>query len=740
MSAEVHVLGIRHHGPGSALALKRALLDFKPDCLLVEAPGEAELLFAQLLHPKLELPVALLIYNPTDFERAAYLPFAEFSPELQAVRYALQQEIPIRAMDVPMAIQFAQSFSQETTAHPGAEDAIPLQRDPMHYLAVLAGYADSERWWEATFEVGDHPGGIFDSVLELMTALRESPMRVESQETLVREAWMRQKIRQALQEGYGRVAVVCGAWHAPVLASYEAFSVKEDRALLRGLKKEKVSAAWIPWSYERLAFQSGYGSGVISPAWYELLFRNREAVAAHWMARAGRLFRQERLDSSPAHIQEAVRLAEALAALRLRSVPGIEELQEAAITVLCEGREARLQLIQERLVIGTQVGKVPPEYVVTPLQQDLERCVKAARLTREFQSAEMIRKTLDLRVPANLRASHLLHRLRLLDIPWGEPASIRGEQLGTFKESWKLKWKPDYTIRLIQAGLWGMQVEEAALNRTLDRVAKTETLPEALELLRRALEADLAAAGRAILDRIQVFAATTKEVDLLLATLPTLVQIIRYGNVRKTDREAVAALATEIIPRIFIGLPGAVRQVEEEYARQWFGLILQGHQALHILQGTGDQMGWYGALSEIALHPGSNPLLAGLATRLLLDERAWATSIIDQVLQGTLSNPSEALHSALWLEGFAHGSALLLLHTPGLWSRIDDWVEGVSDEHFKEIVPVLRRTFAQFSSAERGMIQKRVSQGTEEPDAPVVRLDPARVAVVTAAIDALLGK
>ncbi len=151
-------------------------------------------------------------------------------------------------------------------------------------------------------------------------------------------------------------------------------------------------------------------------------------------------------------------------------------------------------------------------------------------------------------------------------------------------------------------------------------------------------------------------------------------------------------------------------------------------------------MGWYGALSEIALHPGSNSLLAGLAVRLLLDERAWATSSIDQVLQGMLSNPSEALHSALWLEGFAHGSALLLLHTPGLWSRIDDWVEGVSDEHFKEIVPVLRRTFAQFSSVERGMIQKRVSQGIEAPDAPFVSLDPARVAVVTAAIDTLLGK
>ena len=48
---------------------------------------------------------------------------------------------------------------------------------------------------------------------------------------------MRETLRATLAQGYPRVAVVCGAWHAPVLADPN-FQKKEDKALLKGLKKD----------------------------------------------------------------------------------------------------------------------------------------------------------------------------------------------------------------------------------------------------------------------------------------------------------------------------------------------------------------------------------------------------------------------------------------------------------------------------------------------------------------------
>ncbi|MBK8041394.1 MAG: hypothetical protein IPK21_01300 [Haliscomenobacter sp.] len=732
--------GIRHHGPGSALALKRALREYGPDLLMVEAPQEAEALFPQLLHPKLELPVALLMYAVPDARKAAYLPFAEFSPELQAIRYGMQAGIPVRAMDLPLAVQFGQESDWSEARGESGTDAV--SKDPLQMLAQLAGYDDSERWWDATFEQMDNPASIFALVLEMMQALRQAHAGAESRETLVREAWMRLGIRQAQEEGFERIAVVCGAWHAPVLEDVRAFSPKSDRATIRGLKKEKTKALWIPWSYDRLAFQSGYGAGVISPAWYELLFQRRDALAAHWMVRAARLLRQEQLETSPAQVQEAVRLAETLAALRQKNVPGLGELEDACTGVLCHGQTPPLALIRERLVVGVKMGKVPAGLGASPLQQDLERSVKSARLTREYGSSEKLTKVLDLRMAANWRASCLLHRLRLLGAPWGEPGSVRGESLGSFKEVWKLKWKTDFLIRLIQAGIWGITIQEAARNKALDQIEKTVSLPEALELLDEILKSDLPEIVPEMIRKIQGFAASTSDMDLLLGAFPVLARILRYGSVRKTNLDALVSLVAEVLPRICLGLPDAARNMDEETAKEWVHLILGAHQAVHLLTELPGRTDWTEALARLALDAESHPLLAGLATRLLVEEGVWTAGSAATVLSRALSGGErQALPSALWLEGFTQGSALLLLHTPSLWRIVAQWVDDIPGEAFGPVLPVLRRAFSRFSEAERNMIWQRVREGEGASSWTKMRsgLEEARLQPVTLALHRLLG-
>ncbi|MEV4259115.1 DUF5682 family protein, partial [Spirillospora sp. NPDC049652] len=59
-SARVEVFGIRHHGPGSARAVRRALEDFKPDAVLVEGPPEADAIVDLAADPGMVPPVALL--------------------------------------------------------------------------------------------------------------------------------------------------------------------------------------------------------------------------------------------------------------------------------------------------------------------------------------------------------------------------------------------------------------------------------------------------------------------------------------------------------------------------------------------------------------------------------------------------------------------------------------------------------------------------------------------------------
>src|SRR5262245_66631624 len=91
------------------------------------------------------------------------------------------------------------------------------------------------------------------------------------------------------------------------------------------------------------------------------------------MARVARLMREEDLDVSSAHVIEAVRLAETLAALRDRPLPGLSELNEATRSVFCFGNDLPLQLIYEKLIVGETLGAVPEETPLAPLQQDLAR-------------------------------------------------------------------------------------------------------------------------------------------------------------------------------------------------------------------------------------------------------------------------------------------------------------------------------------------------------------------------------
>lgn len=250
----LHIFGIRHHGPGSARSLRQALESLKPDIILVEGPPDAEEVLPLLTHEEMEPPVALLIYVSDEPQRAVYYPLAVFSPEWQALHYGLQRKIPVRFMDLPQAHQLAMDN----------EDEHGIRIDPLSYLAEAAGYSDSERWWEHLVETRRDSRELFDGILEMMTVLRESIVHDEIQgpkSEMLREAFMRQTIRAAERDGFQRIAVVCGAWHAPALAAlrnpHSAIRSKEDAALLKGLPKVKVQATWVPWTYGRLSYSSG---------------------------------------------------------------------------------------------------------------------------------------------------------------------------------------------------------------------------------------------------------------------------------------------------------------------------------------------------------------------------------------------------------------------------------------------------------------------------------------------------
>jgi len=755
MSASPHYFGIRHHGPGSARSLLRAFEALRPDCVLVEGPPEAEPVLAAILAEGMQPPVALLSYCLDTPRLAVYHPFAEFSPEWQALRWALTASVPARFIDLPLVHGLAlekaeQEAAEKEATEPAAEietpesDDAPEPGDPLTWLAHAAGYADGESWWNHMVEERGDGEQLFAAIAEAMTTLRaETPERhrseLEARREALREAHMRQCIRAAQKEGFERIAVVCGAWHLGGLQA--EVTAKADAALLKGLPKLKVNTTWVPWTYRHLARASGYGAGIASPGWYEHLWRSHDSTqprAVGWLARVARLMRERDLDCSSAHLIEATRLADTLAALRDRPAPGLDELHEATRTVLTMGDDTVLRFIDDALVVGDRFGSVPPDVPTVPLQRDLEQRQKSLRLKPEATQKTL---DLDLRQPNDLARSHLLHRLNLLDIPWGTLARIGRSARGTFHEVWTLQWQAEFALRLIEASRWGQTLPQAATARVAERCAEVQSLAELAKLVDAVLLADLDDAVAAATQALQDRAAITGDAQQLLAALPALANVFRYGNVRQTDATLVAHVLDGLILRAAISLPLAGSALDDAAADTLRDQLLAGHAAVGLRQSEAQTDAWQQALQQLAEQHGAHALLQGVATRLLLDAGSWDTSQAAQALSLQLSAGAEPAKAAAWLDGFLNRNAVVLLHDAAVWQLVDDWLASLSEEHFVRVLPLVRRTFSLFEAAERRDLGQRASQGATVTNAVVAEAtwDEARAVLPLPLLRQLLG-
>ena len=745
----IHVFGIRHHGPGSARRLLRALEALEPDILLVEAPADAEDLLDNMLLPDLIPPVAMLLYDKNDLSKASYYPFAEFSPEWQGIKYALDKGIPVRFMDLPQGVNFSnktETKDQFTFLDSKKNQVQPLPNyiaDPLTYLAELAGYSDSERWWEATFEEQFEDAEIFPALLDLMIGLREASQNHTSSDTLLREAWMRKTIRIAKKEGAERIAVVCGAWHAPALHQIDSYKASDDNRLLKGLKKIKIQSTWIPWTYQRLVNQQGYGAGVTSPAWYQLLFNAPEEAVIQWMSKLGRLFREEDMDGSPAHAIEAVHLAETLAAVSGQSIVGIAELRSAAIAVFCNGDEGQLNLIEDKMIIGEAMGSVPENIPKVPLQVDLEKSIRSVRFGKFWMVASNQEKILDLRKPTQLKASQLLHRMLILGISWGQLKKVaKGSNAGAFSETWELEWQPEFLLKIIEAGMWGNSVAGAAANKVRNDIKGQSVLLELTQLIQSVFNADLPEVVTELLDKIGDVSVTIYDVAQLMDALTPLVNAMRYGSTRGLDTKNLSRLIEQFVPRITIAIPNECINLDEAATALMFKRLNTTNRNIFIINDVDLINLWLTALLTIQQNDQTNPMLQGATTRILFDKEILDIETVGNWLHYTLSAGQSREHAAAALEGFCYGSGLLLIHNPRLWQIIDDWVRNIPMDIFMELLPLLRRTFSVFSDSERRKMMELAKGGSakvviEKTDEG--QLDEGRAELVMGTVQRLLG-
>jgi hypothetical protein len=754
MSAVPHIFGVRHLSPAAAWHLRQLLDRVRPKLVLIEGSDDADELIPHIVSPKSKLPIAILAYTADAPVRTFCYPLATYSPEYQALVWCQQNKARARFMDLPSSVFLGlmdrddgtavleqekpeepdkQKKGKPTLAQQLAEDeeeaeAAPSveekpKRDSVYdQIAVLAGEPDYETYWERHFEQLRAADTYLNAARSYGAELRtmEDFSTRRSAENLVREAYMRRKIQQAITDGFKpeQIVVVTGAFHATALGPELPPMTDEEFAKLR---KRDSKLTLMPYSFFKLSSQSGYGAGNHAPAYFEMVWNsyNENSAAALptlFLTNVVRELRAAGTFRSTAEVIEGVRLAEAMAGMK-GSLPTLRELQDAAVTLLGQGDPTVVRESLLRVEVGTAIGALAKGVSQTSIQDDFYRELTRLKLD-QFKAS--VKRELDLDLRENRRVktaeaafldlhrSSFLHQLAVLEVGFGQKAALRQEGT-TWAERWALQWTPEAEIAIVEAVLLGETIELATAFKFKQRLEKCTSIAEAATIIREACECGMSGSIELARQTLQRLANDSTDFAALAGATRELGQVIRYGDVRQFDAEPLKPLLEQLFLEGALSLVGASNCDLAAAKNMVVGMNELNKVALDYTALIDEPL-WIGELQKLSQADHLNPLLSGYACALLVERNLIPNDELAKEVSRRLSPGISADLGAGWFEGLAQRNRYALLTRLVLWEQLAGYVGSLTDEEFKRALVFLRRAFGDFSPAEKRSITENLGE------------------------------
>ncbi len=715
----VHHFPIRHHSPACARHLHAALMELKPDTLLLEMPVDFAPLIPILLDEATRPPVAIVTTQPAGSKPrpTSYWPISATSPELAAIRAA--QALGARLVPCDLPSDHPAMLGDDDPRVPGAprnlgDERLLARSQWMRALIGRSGSRDFNELWDRLFEcrIADPDWrGFFGSVAVYCASSRLStPPDDLSPDTLPREAQMRAVLAGCA--GQGRVAVVTGGFHTPALLDWQ----DAGAAAAPGA----ASAYLVRFSHPRLDRLNGYGAGMPSPAWYERLGAAAASGSEPFSAAAedtllglAERLRQDRPSLAPnvpalvAALQQARRLAD----LRMLPGPGRAEVLDAARSCFLQDEDPRfgapiLDELEASLT-GWSIGDVPPGAGSPPIVE----AARAAVSRLGFSIADSIRRTRELdihRTPRHREASRILHAMELLGVPFARmergPDWAVGANPGALFEVWSYAWSPMVEAALIDCAGDGDTVERACLAR-LQRDLAGEPGRDSLAVCRMAVSAARAGLQPAIGELLRAAStaiADDPELVRVAAALGELFLLWRARSVLGLTGNAEVAAAFAACFRRACYLAADAADTAAERARETVGALAairsvveageegEAEDGVRVL----DRALFDEALDRLAAQAGEMaPVLAGAVMALAVQAGRRTPGWLAGEVAGALSGPLDPEHRTGPLYGVALVAPELLRRLDGLIERLDTLLQTMEEDAFVTLLPHLRRAF-----------------------------------------------
>jgi hypothetical protein len=734
---QINVFGIRHLSPMGAWQLREYLERTRPDLVLIEGLDDASDLLHDITRKETQPPIAILAYTDTLPVRTLVYPFARYSPEYQAICWAHAHDVPVEFFDLPSSIflglqdaeiERLEKLRREAESPPPGDEAVPVgvpepRASLYQQIADLAGERDYDTYWERHFEHNAAGGSYHGAAFELGRALREleeDEPRWRA-ENLVREAYMRRRVAQAIAAGHkpDKIVAVVGAYHASVLTGDHPAMADEELASFR---RRTSKLTLMPYSYFRLSSQSGYGAGNHAPAYFELLWEtlNEHGVgdlSRHYLAQVARHLRAAGTHRSTAEVIDGVRLAETLSALKDGLAPTLADLRDAAVALLGQGE---LATVKESLVsvdVGTAIGQLPKGVSQTSIQADFERELERLKLEK-YRTTVQQELDLDLRENRRVKSetaafldlhrSSFLHRLRVLGVSFARQGVTR-QQAATWAEKWFLQWTPESEIELVEAVLLGETVELAAAYKFKSLLEVCKSIADAAALVHDACQCGLMNALEQARRRLQELAATSSDFVALAAAAWQLSLVIRYGDVRRIDVEPLVPLLEKLFVEAVLAVFAAA-SCDDRAAKPMMQAIDELNKVGLDFHDRVEEPMWIEQLQRLADADDRNPSLSGYACAILLERGLMENEALAREVSRRISPGVPADLGAGWFEGLAQRNRYALLARQALWEQLAGYIASLDEGQFRRALVFLRRGFSPFSARQKRHIAENLGE------------------------------
>ena len=705
--------GIRHFSPAGAYFLRQFLDEVKPSLVLIEGPADFDFLIDDIVSKNLVPPFAIMAYTKEAPIDTILYPFAEYSPEYQAILWARENNTECHFFDLESDIILGLEKRDDETK----EEEIISETNPKKSIET-----DMEGFWERTLEQSEDMhayragSALFgESIRKDTNADDKSFIR-----DTVRESFMKRKIKEYIEKGFDteKIVAITGAFHTSAIESLEgAMSDKEYKAL--GRRESNVTL--MPYSYYRLSKRTGYGAGNAAPAYYELLWQGflNGDITYHerkYLSSLAKYMREHGGIVSSAQVIEATRLARELAIIRGGSVPTLEDLKDASITCMGGGSFGEMAMGFAETDIGKKIGSVPQDAMQTSIQSDFTSKLKQLKLEKY---KELVATPLQLDLRENLRVkskdsafldlnrSFFLYRLVVLGIDFAK-IKRSNQDNATWAENWILQWTPEAEIQIVESVLKGDTIADAVAFVLSERLLEATKISEIADVIEDAFNCGLpkiVEGAKRSLDEMTNGAIAMCDIA---DTVSKLSNMISFGDIRKLDREPLIPIVKRLCIRASLMLVG--ESACDDIAAAALAEDIQKIHNVFMVQDFLDESLWFDKLTELSNRDDLNTKISGLATAILLDAGKIDEPTLRKEVSRRLSVGMPAELGANWFAGLSMRNHYALIGRLTLWESLSEYLDTLDEEEFRRSAVFLRRAFVEYSAKEKDMIAENLGE------------------------------